>query len=64
MAETKSIVRQAPYLEEIQQKILDLAMARGETPLYLPDYEVAVMDPLTSKAITAGEAEFRVAEEV
>ena len=55
MAETTSIVRQAPYLEEIQQKILDMALARGETPIDLPDYEVAGMDPLTAEAITMGQ---------
>ena len=56
MADTTSIVRQAPYLEEIQQSILDMALARGETPITLPDYEVAGMDPLTSQAVAAGEA--------
>ena len=56
MAETTSIVRQAPYLEDIQKKILEAALLRGETPMTLPDYEVAGMDPLTTKAIETGEA--------
>lgn len=56
MADTTQILRQAPYLEDIQKKILELGLARGEEPLTLPPYQVAPLDPLTSQAITAGQA--------
>ena len=52
---TESIVRQAPFIEDIQRKILDQAMARGQTPLTLPQQQVAAMDPLTTQAMTAGQ---------
>ena len=48
MTTTSSIVRQAPFLEEIQRKILDQALARGETPIDVPDIQVAAQDPLTT----------------
>jgi len=51
---TSSIVRQAPFLEDIQRKILDQALARGETPIDVPDIQVASQDPLTAKAIETG----------
>ena len=51
---TSSIVRQAPFLEDIQRKILDQALARGETPIDIPDIQVAAQDPLTAKAIETG----------
>jgi len=51
---TSSIVRQAPFLEEIQRKILDQALARGETPIDVPDIQVASQDPLTTQAIETG----------
>ena len=52
---TTSIVRQAPYLEDIQRKILEQAMVRGEAPVTIPEMQVAGMDPLTEQAITAGQ---------
>lgn len=58
MAETttqESIVRQAPFIEDIQRKILDQAMARGATPVDIPGQQVAAMDPLTTQAMTAGQ---------
>ena len=51
---TSSIVRQAPFLEEIQRKILDQALARGETPIDVPEIQVAAQDPLTTQAIETG----------
>ena len=56
MAETTTTVRQAPYLEEYQEKLLDLVGARGETPIDLPDYQVAGLDALTEEAIAKGQA--------
>ena len=56
MAESTTIVRQAPFLEEYQEKLLEAVGARGETPIDLPDYQVAGMDPLTQEAITKGQA--------
>jgi|TARA_R110002020_G_scaffold451740_1_gene665910 hypothetical protein len=53
-AET-AVVRQAPYLEEFQRRLLDQAFARGETPVGIPDIPVAGLHPLTQQAITAGE---------
>jgi len=52
---TESIVRQAPFIEDIQRKILDNAMARGETPVDLPQQQIAALDPLTTQAMTAGQ---------
>ena len=49
-------VRQAPYLEEYQEKLLELVGARGETPIDLPDYQVAGLDALTEEAIAKGQA--------
>tara|TARA_R110002020_G_scaffold468965_1_gene693615 strand:+ start:24 stop:1046 length:1023 start_codon:yes stop_codon:yes gene_type:complete len=51
---TSNIVRQAPYLEDIQRKILEQAMVRGETPVTIPGLTVAPMDELTTQAITRG----------
>ena len=51
---TTSVVRQAPYLEDIQRKILEQAMVRGETPVTIPELTVAPMDELTTQAITRG----------
>ena len=56
MAETTTTVRQAPYLEEYQENLLELVGARGETPLDLPDYKVAGLDALTEEAIAKGQA--------
>ena len=53
-AET-AVVRQAPYLEEFQRRLLDQAFARGETPVAIPDVPVAGLHPLTQQAIAAGE---------
>ena len=50
-----SILRQAPFLEEFQRRLLDQAFLRGETPVDIPDIEVAGLDPLTEQAITAGQ---------
>ena len=50
----ESIVRQAPFLEEFQRRILEGAFARGETPVTIPPIEVAGLDPLTQQAITTG----------
>ena len=52
---SEQIVRQAPYLEEFQRKILEAAFARGETPVPVPGIQVAGLDPLTQQAITAGQ---------
>ena len=52
---TASILRQAPFLEEFQRRLLDQAFLRGETPVDIPDIEVAGLDPLTEQAITAGQ---------
>ena len=52
---TASILRQAPFLEEFQRRLLDQAFLRGETPVDIPDVEVAGLDPLTRQAITKGQ---------
>ena len=52
---TASILRQAPFLEEFQRRLLDQAFLRGETPVDIPDVEVAGLDPLTQQAITKGQ---------
>ena len=52
---TEQVVRQAPFLEDFQKRILEAAFARGETPVGIPDIEVAGLDPLTQQAITAGQ---------
>ena len=52
---TQSTIRQAPFLEEFQRRILDAAFARGETPVTIPSIEVAGLDPLTQQAITTGQ---------
>ena len=49
------ILRQAPFLEEFQRRLLDQAFLRGETPVDIPDIEVAGLDPLTQQAIAAGQ---------
>ena len=53
--ESQQVVRQAPFLEEFQKKILEAGFARGETPVEIPDIEVAPLDPLTQQAITTGQ---------
>ena len=55
VATSSSILRQAPFLEEFQRRLLDQAFLRGETPVDIPDIEVAGLDPLTQQAITAGQ---------
>ena len=55
VATSSSILRQAPFLEEFQRRLLDQAFLRGETPVDIPDIEVAGLDPLTEQAITAGQ---------
>ena len=52
---SESTVRQAPFLEEIQRRILENAFARGETPVDIPSIQVAGLDPLTQQAITTGQ---------
>ena len=52
---TASILRQAPFLEEFQRRLLDQAFLRGETAVNIPDVEVAGLDPLTQEAITKGQ---------
>ena len=51
---TSSTIRQAPYLEDVQKRILEMAMARGETPVDIPDITVAGQDPYTTQAYTNG----------
>lgn len=53
--ETQQFVRQAPYLEDFQKRILEAGFARGETPVEIPDIQVAALDPLTQQAITTGQ---------
>ena len=48
-------LRQAPYLEEFQKRILEASFARGETPVSIPDIQVAGLDPLTQQASTIGQ---------
>jgi hypothetical protein len=55
VTKTEQIVRQAPYLEDFQKRILEAGFARGETPVEIPDIEVAPLDPLTQQAITTGQ---------
>ncbi|MGB1651053.1 MAG: hypothetical protein ACPHEP_08500 [Acidimicrobiales bacterium] len=52
---TEQIVRQAPFLEDFQKRILEAGFSRGETPVEIPDIEVAPLDPLTQQAITTGQ---------
>ena len=55
VTQQESVVRQAPFLEDFQRRILEAAFARGETPVPVPPIEVAGLDPLTQQAITTGE---------
>ena len=55
VTKTEQIVRQAPFLEDFQKRILEAGFARGETPVEIPDIEVAALDPLTQQAITTGQ---------
>ena len=52
---TTQTVRQAPYLEDFQKRILEASFARGETPVTIPDIQVAGLDPLTQQASTIGQ---------
>ena len=52
---SEQIVRQAPFLEDFQKRILEASFARGETPVDIPDVQVASLDPLTQQAITTGQ---------
>jgi len=52
---TETVVRQAPYLEDFQRRLLDYAFARGETPVDIPDMHVAALDPLTQQAMQTGQ---------
>jgi hypothetical protein len=49
------IIKQAPFLEEFQRKLLDVAFARGQTPTTIPSVEVAGLDPLTQQALQTGQ---------
>ena len=51
---TESTVRQAPFLEDFQRRILESAFARGETPVDIPGIDVAGLHPLTLQAIETG----------
>ena len=55
VAVTETTVRQAPYLEDFQRKILESAFARGETPVSVPGIDVAGLDPLTLLALQKGQ---------
>ncbi len=55
VTKTEQIVRQAPFLEGFQKRILEAGFARGETPVEIPDIQVAPLDPLTQQAITTGQ---------
>jgi len=48
-----STIRQAPYLEDVQKRILEQAMARGETPVDIPAIQVAGQDPYATQAYEA-----------
>jgi hypothetical protein len=52
---TETVVRQAPYLEDFQRRLLDYAFARGETPVDIPGMQVAGLDPLTQQAMQTGQ---------
>tara|TARA_R110000751_G_scaffold35688_2_gene87829 strand:+ start:486 stop:1517 length:1032 start_codon:yes stop_codon:yes gene_type:complete len=52
---SEQVIRQAPYLEDIQKKILEAAVARGETPVEIPAIQAAPLDPLTQQAVTTGQ---------
>jgi len=52
---SEQIVRQAPYLEDFQKKLLESSFARGETPVDVPDIQVASIDPLTQQAMTTAQ---------
>jgi hypothetical protein len=54
-ATQSQILRQAPFLEDFQKRLLDLAAARGETPTTIPPVEVAGLDPLTQQALQTGQ---------
>ena len=49
------ILRQAPFLEAKQRRLLDAAFARGETPVKIPRIKVAGLDPLTEQAIATAQ---------
>ena len=49
------ILRQAPFLEDFQRRLLDLTAARGQTPAAIPPIQVAGLDPLTQQAIATGQ---------
>ena len=55
VAVSETTVRQAPYLEDFQRRILEGAFARGETPVPIPGIDVAALDPLTLLALQKGQ---------
>ena len=52
---TANIIRQAPFLEAFQRRLLDQAFLRGETSVDIPDIQAASLDPLTEQAIAKGQ---------
>ena len=57
MADTTTahtILRQAPYIEEQQRRLLDFAEGVSNLPITLPEQQVAGFDPLTTAAFTTG----------
>ena len=54
VTETETTVRQAPYLEDFQKRLLEAAFARGETPVNIPGIQVAGMTDLQKQAATVG----------
>jgi hypothetical protein len=51
---SEQTIRQAPFLEDFQKKLLEATLARGETPVDIPAIQVAGLDPLTQKALDTG----------
>ena len=49
---SEQTIRQAPFLEEFQKKLLEATQARGETKVDVPDIQVAGLDPLTTQAMS------------
>ena len=54
VTQTESVVRQAPYLEDFQKRLLEAGFARGESPVDIPAIQVAGLDPLSQQAATVG----------
>ena len=54
LTQTETFIRQAPFLEDVQKRLLEAAVARGETPVDIPAIQVAGLDPLTEQAELVG----------